>query len=134
MIDARGRDCRAALGLRQNEGPLQNRLGMQRQALGSPGGANPIALHCLGNVRFDLRGVPADARLARLADVGVGAINLLHHRSDKTRELSDFPFEERLAEIEVAEHPIERVAALVVPRGLEQRSGDLGPVIGRGDR
>src|SRR5665213_847311 len=86
MIDARGRDSRAALGLRQNEGPLQNRLCMQRQAPGGPGGANPIALHRSRDVRFNLGGVPADARLARPADVGVSVIDLLHHGSDKTSE------------------------------------------------
>ena len=94
VIDARGRDSRAALGLRHNEGTLQNRLRMQRQALSGPGGANPIALHRLG----------------------------------------DFPFEDRLADIEVAADPVERVAVLVVRCSLEKDPCDLGPVIRRSDR
>src|SRR5450631_4034581 len=134
VIDARGRDSRAALGLRHNEGTLQNRLSMQRQALSGPGGANPIALHRLSDVRFNLGGVPADARLTRLADVGVSTIDLLHHRSDETGELGYFPFEDRLAEIEVAEDPVERVAVLVIRCSLEKGPCDLGPVIRRGDR
>jgi len=68
VIDARGRNSRVAFGLRQNEGALQNRLCMQRQALSGPGAANPIALHRLSDVRFNLGRVPADARLARFAD------------------------------------------------------------------
>src|SRR5476651_512892 len=101
---------------------------MQRQALSGPRSANSIALHRLSDVRFNRGGVPADARLARLADVGVSAVDLLHHRSDETGELGNFPFEDRLAKIEVAQDPIERVAVLVVRRSFEKDPGDLGPV------
>ena len=124
MIDALGRDGRAGLGLCQNEGALQNRLGMQRKALSGPGDAEPIPLHCLGDVRFNLGGVPTDARLARRTDVGVGAIGLLHHSSDQTGELGDFAFKDCFSEIEVAEDTIERISVLVVGRRLEKGRRD----------
>ena len=107
---------------------------MQRQALGGPRSANSIALHRLSDVSFNFGGVSADARLARVADVGVGAVDLLHHRPHETRELGDVPFENCPAEIEIAEDAIERVAMLVVRRSLEKRPCNLGPVLRRGDR
>ena len=132
MIDARGRDSRAALGLRHDEGPLQHRLCMQRQARGGPWGVYPMALHRLRDIRFHLGGVSADARRARLANVGVGAIDFLHHGPDKTGELGDFTFEDELAEIEVAQHAIERVAPPVVRCVLEKYARNVRPVISRG--
>src|SRR5277367_38065 len=107
---------------------------MQRQAPGAPRGADPVLLHRQSNVRFDLGGVSADARLAGLADFRVGRIYLLHHRAHQTGEFGDFSFEDGFAEIDIAQDPVERVAVPVVWRRLEKTPRDLGPVICRGDR
>lgn len=101
MIDARGRDRRTTLGLRQDESPLQNCLCMQRQTCSAPGGSYPIELHRRRDIRFHKGGVSADAGLARRANAGVGAIDFLHHGADETGELGNFSFENRLAEIQI---------------------------------
>src|ERR1700722_14541269 len=134
MIDARGRNGRAARGLGQNEGSLQDRLGMQRQALSGPGDAQPIVLHRLRNIRFNRGSVSAEACLTRLANLRVRAIDLLHQRAEKTGELGDFALEELLAKIEVAQDPMERIAVLLVRRAAEKDRWCVGPVVRRSDR
>ena len=92
-----------------------------------------MALHCIDNVRFNPGGVPVDARLARLTDLGVGAISFLHHRSDEAGELCDFPFKDFLAKIQIAENAVKRVTVLVVRRRFKKGARYIGPVVCRGD-
>src|SRR5579859_4765007 len=100
MVNVRSRNCRPAVGLRQNERTLQHGLCVQRQTLSSPRGANPMALHRRSNVGLNLGGMSKDARRTCRTDFRVRAIDFLDHRADKTGELRDLPFEERLAKIE----------------------------------
>jgi hypothetical protein len=68
MIDAGGGDLCAALSLGQYEGALENRLRVQREALGRPLRAYPVKLHRFGDIAFDFRRMAADAGIADVAD------------------------------------------------------------------
>ena len=110
--------------------PLQHRLGVQRGTPGRPVGARRIARHRLVDIGFELLCMTADTRVAGVADGGMGVVGLLHHRADEASELGDFASDERPAEIEVGQHPVERIFVLVIRRGGEQRPRGFGPIIG----
>jgi hypothetical protein len=93
-----------------------------------------MAPHRLGYISLKRGGVRANTGLARRPNRRACAVHLLHHRTDETCELGDCPFQERFAEIEVAEDPIQRIGAVVVRRRLEKRSRNFGPMFRHSDR
>ena len=131
MIDARDRDVGAAFGLGENERALQHRLCVQREALRRPVASDAALLHRLGDIGFDLFGMAADAGVAGVANGGMGVVDLLHHRADEAGEIRHVALEQRAAEIDVAEHAIERILVRVIGRGREEGAGHLRPVIRR---
>ena len=68
LINASGGDLCAAFSFGQYEGALENRLRVQREALGRPLRAKPVKLHRFGDIGFDLRRMAADAGIAGVAD------------------------------------------------------------------
>src|SRR6185437_4886104 len=126
MIDARSSDLRIAFGLGQDERALQHRLGVKRQASRRPITANAVTVHGFGDIRLDLGRVAADAGIARIANLGAGLIDFLHHSSDKAGEFGNRAGEDRLAEIDVAENPLERISMAVVRRGRGNAERFLG--------
>src|SRR6185312_1567600 len=62
-----------------------------------------------------------------------GLIDFLHHSSDKAGEFGNRAGEDRLAEIDVAENPLERISMAVVRRGREEGAGHVRPILGRGN-
>jgi len=115
MIDAGRSDLRSPFGFREDERTLQDRLGVECQALCRPFCTNSVKLHRLGNVGLQRRNVAADRGVARLAHPGMGSVYLLHYGGGDTAELRDFPLEKPLAEVEIAEDSIQGIAALVRP-------------------
>jgi hypothetical protein len=112
---------------------LQHGLHVQRKTLRRPLRADAAKSHGFGNIRLDRRRVIADACLAGIADLGIGLVDFLHHRSDKTRKLRNVAGKEGPAEIDVTENPLERIGMAMIGRGREQRAGRLGPIVGRRD-
>jgi hypothetical protein len=83
MVHARDGDLCTALGLGEDEGALQDGLGVQGEALRRPFRANFVTLHRFGDVGLDLRCMEADAVIASVADRGIGVVDFLHHRPDE---------------------------------------------------
>ena len=81
--------------------------------------------HRFGYISFNLGCVDADARITGIANCRIGGMDLLHHRPDEAGKFREFAFQNRLAEIDVAENPVKRVLVLVVRRRLEQGAGPL---------
>ena len=77
--------------------------------------------------------VAADAGVAGVADGGVGVVDLLHHRADEAGEFRHRAFKDRAAEIDIAEHAVERILVPVIRRRREQGPGRLRPIVRRGD-
>src|SRR5271170_389077 len=78
MIDAVSGDRRPALGLRQDECALQNRLSMEREARGAPAGVQTIAPHRFLDVGLDLCDVAADRSVDGIAYCRVTLVDFLH--------------------------------------------------------
>ena len=76
----------------------------------------------------------ADAGVTRAADRGRRLVNLLHHGADEAGKFGDFSGQDRFAEIDVAEHALQRIGMPVVGRGREKRAGRLRPIFGGRDR
>lgn len=132
MVDARCRDARSALRFREDEGTLQDHLDVQCQASRRPIRADTVKLHRLGYVCFQRCSLAADRCIACLPYLGVGSIYLLHQRAGETGELRELSFEQPLAEVEIAEDPIQGIAVLVIERRPKKGRRELGPAIQRG--
>jgi hypothetical protein len=130
MVDARGGDVWATFGFGENERALKDGLGVECEAFGGPVGVDSVHLDGFGDVGFETGGVLADAFIAGVAERWMGVVDLLHHGSDKARELGQVAAEERFAEVDVAEEPVEWVGEEVVGGGGEEVSGGEAPVLG----
>jgi len=97
VIDAGRSDLGSAFGFREDERTLQDRVGIECQALCRPFSTNCVKLHRLSNVRLQRRNVAADRRVARLSHLGMRSVYLLHYGGGETAELRDFPLEKPLA-------------------------------------
>ena len=64
---------------------------------------------------------------------GMGVVGLLHHRAEQAGELRQVALKDRLAEIDVAEHPLARVGEARIGRGVEHGVGVRGEMGRRGD-
>ena len=62
-----------------------------------------------------------DACIARVSNVGIGAVCLLNHRAGETRELCNLTAQNCLAKIEVAEDAIKRIRE---PERAEKKKSD----------
>src|SRR5579862_4552858 len=129
MIDAGGGDLGAVLRFGQNKGSLQDCLGMNRETLRGPPGADAALAHRLGDIRVERGSVIEDARAAGIADGRVRCECFLHHRADQTGELGHIAFQELLAEIDIAEHAVERIGVPVIGRRRKQLAGHLRPMV-----
>ena len=63
----------------------------------------------------------ADVTVAGLADDGMGVVGLLNHRAEQAGELGQFARQNRLAELDIAEHARPRIGKPGVRRGVEDR-------------
>jgi len=66
---------------------------------------------------------------AGAADRGVRVIDFLNHGADQAGELGHLALEDRFAEIDVAEHAVERIGVIVVGRAGKQAAGEVRPVV-----
>ena len=121
MVDAFERDGAVARRLRENEGALEDGLGMSCEARRRPIGRDPARRHGLRDIRLQRRCMAEDAGGAGLADRGMRPVNFLGHGPDETGELGEIAFDDRLAELDVTEQAVKRVVMLVVGRVLEER-------------
>ena len=128
------RDLRPALRFGQNERALQHRLRVQGEALCGPIAFDFVLFARGFDIGFECGGVAEYAGLAGGADGVVRRERLLHHRAGKAGELCGPAFDERGAEIDVSEHPAERIAMRMIGRGCKESARRLRPIIRRRDR
>src|SRR5689334_6966420 len=134
MIDRFGSDFGSTGGFCKNEGTLQHRLSVQRQAASGPSRLDTMCFDGSGYIRFDLRGVIADRMRARIADCRMAVVGFLYHRAYETRELRHSAGQNCLAEVDVAQHAVEWILIVMIWRRCEESVGHLRPVIGGRDR
>src|ERR1700723_2627242 len=85
MIDANDRDFRALPGLGEDEGALEDRLNVQREAFGAASFDAAYAER-LRDIGFETREMLVENPIAGFAYGGVGRIDFLHHRAEQTGE------------------------------------------------
>jgi hypothetical protein len=134
MRDAVARDLGTALCLGEHKGALQHRLGVEREAFRAPLRSRRVEHLGRGNVLCNLGGVRADISVTRTADRGMRFLTLLHHGAQEAGESRYRPGEDCRAEIDIAEHAIQRIRELAIRRGTEQSLRHLGKMLGRRDR
>ncbi len=134
MIEAGGGNVRTLLGFRENEGSLNDGLGVEREASGGPLSLDAVLAHGFGDVGLERCGVPADALVAGFADGRVGLIHFLNHGSDEAGEVGQIALEDGLAEIDVGEEAVEGIGEELIGSGCEEAAGDAVPVVGGGER
>jgi len=109
MVEAFDGDFRAVLGLGEDKGALQHRLGVKREALRSPRRLGRVERLGGGEVAHQPVGVLADVAVAGLANGGMGFVGLLHHRAEQAGELRQLALKNSFAEIYVAERARRRI-------------------------
>src|ERR1700677_3010082 len=114
VIETFGRGGRASLRLRQDEAALDQRLGVQGEALRRPILRAPMFAHRRANVGLERPRVAADGPLAGSADVRMGPVGLLNDRADKASEIRSVAGQEGFAKLDIRDHAAERVLGVVV--------------------
>src|SRR5262245_51949260 len=109
MIDRFGRDLGPTGGFRKNESALQHSLSVQSQAASGPSSLDAVWFDRGGYIRFDLLGMTADRARASIADRWMAVIGFLYHRAYEAGELRHRAGQNCFAEINVAEHTVERI-------------------------
>src|SRR5271154_2724978 len=101
MVETLGRHCGASLGLGEDEGALDDGLGMEREALGGPIAAYVVFPHRLADISFERSRMSADRSFARGADLGMGRISLLDDGPGKAGEFRQLAGQDRLAKVDI---------------------------------
>src|SRR5262245_6250898 len=130
MIDRLGCDLGSTRCFRKNESALQDGLSMQSQAARGPSRLDAVCFHGGGYIRFDLLGMSADRARASIADRGMAVIGFLHHRTDEAGELRHCPGQNCFAEIDIAEHAVERLWVGMIGRRCEKSVRRVRPMLG----
>jgi hypothetical protein len=133
VIDAVGGDVCTVLGLGKNERALKDGLRVEGEAPGGPGRLDAVLVDRRPYIRFDLRDVAGDRACAGIANRRIAVVRFLHHRAGQAGEPGKRALQNRLAEVDVAEHPGERIGVTVVGRRCEQAARHLRPVVSGGD-
>src|SRR5262249_40500462 len=120
MIDRLGCDLGSTGGFRKNESALQYSLSVQSQAASGPARLDAVCFDRCGYIRFDLLGMTADRARASIADRRMAVVGFLHHRAHEAGEFRHFPSQNCFAEINVAEHAVERIWISVIGRRCEK--------------
>ena len=123
VLQAFGGDPRPLPGLGQDEGALEHRLDMEREALRAPRRIRRVSALGFGDDLGHLCRVRADVRVARGANVGVRVVGLLDHRAEQASEVRQRALQDRDAEIHVTQQPLERVGDFLVGRRCKQTVG-----------
>ena len=134
MIEALDGDAGTLLGLGENEGTLDDGLGVESEALGAPWHIDAVLAHRFGNVGFDHCGVFTDILVTRLADERMRFVDFLHHGAEEASELGQSALEDRLAKIDVAEEAIHGVGQGAIGRCCEYAVGHRRKMPGGRDR
>ena len=134
VLQAFGGDPRPLPGLGQDEGALEHRLDMEREAPCAPRRIRRVAALGFGDDLGNLRRVRADVRVARGPNVGVRVVGLLDHRAEQAGELRQRALQDRDAEIHVTQQPVERVGDVLVGGGCKQTVGHRREMGRRGKR
>ena len=127
MIDAFARDLTVAGRLGENKGALQDRLSVPGQTRWRPVGNDAALLHRRRDIRLERCGMAEDAFRTGLANPLRRAVGLLHHGADEAGEFGNVALNDRLAEVDIGEHAIQRIVMVVIRRGLEKRRSCLRP-------
>ena len=103
-------------GLGQDEGALDHCLHVEGETFCAPRRVGCIAASGFGDVLGHCRRVCADVPIARSAKRGVSVVSFLDHRAEQTGEIREGTLQDRDAEVDVAQQPIERVGGILIRR------------------
>src|SRR5450631_1287929 len=109
MAKALSGDLRSALGLGQDEGPLDHRLGIKTETLRAPIRIGRIAGLGFANVLGNFSGMSTDIGPAGVANGGMGFECLLHHRAKQTGEFGQGALQNCLTKIDVTQKAVKRI-------------------------
>src|SRR6266436_9364954 len=119
MIEAFGRDSGAPFRLGKDEGALDDRLGMEREAFGGPIAAHIVFPHRLADIGLECSRMSADVSFARRPDHGMRCVNLLDNGPGEAGEFGQLSGQDRLAEVDIGEQPVAWVCGVMIGRGCE---------------
>lgn len=86
MIEAGGGNIRAVLSFGEDEGALDDGLGVERETLGTPLPIDIVLAHRFGDFRFNHCSVLADALIAGFSDGRMRLIDFLNHSAEQANE------------------------------------------------
>ncbi len=115
------------LGFGQNECPLQDALRVQRETRSGPRWMNLVLLNGCSDVGLECRRVIADALVAGFPNRRRRLVGLLQHGAHQAREFGQFAVQQRFAEIDVSEDPLQRIGGFVIGSGGKEAAGLLVP-------
>src|SRR5262245_4821758 len=109
MINRLGRELGSTGGFRKNKSALQHSLSVQSQAASGPSRFDTVYFDRSGYIGLDLFGMTTDRARASVADGRMTVIGFLYHRPHEAGELRHRAGQNCFAEVDVAEHTVERI-------------------------
>ena len=120
MIDQLDGELGSTCSFRKNESALQHNLSVQSQAASGPSRLDVPCFDRGGYIRLDPLGMTADRAGASIADRRMAVIGFLYHRAHEAGELTHRAGQNCFAEVDVAEHAVERIGMGVIGRRCEK--------------